>query len=62
MAKALIEVIEEFGIADKLLGVTADNASNNTTMMQELEGYFNKQHPQAGFSIVGIKLNVCRMS
>lgn len=51
MATALIEVIEEFEIADKLLGVPADNASNNTTMMQELEGYFNKQHPQAGFSI-----------
>ena len=32
---AFIEVLEDFAIADRLLAVTADNASNNSTMMAE---------------------------
>jgi hypothetical protein len=37
LAEALNEVFEEFEITERLLGVTADNASNNSTMMATLE-------------------------
>ena len=33
LSVAFIDVLEDFGIADRLLGVTADNATNNSTMM-----------------------------
>ena len=52
LARAMIEVLEDFGITERLLGVTADNASNNSTMMQHLERYYTKEHPSAGFSVV----------
>lgn len=50
LAKAIIEVLEKLGVANRLLGVTADNASNNTTMMAHLETYYNNNYPDSGFS------------
>ncbi|KAJ3268498.1 hypothetical protein HDV01_002701 [Terramyces sp. JEL0728] len=44
LADALIEVLEDFEIADRLLGVTADNASNNSTMMAHLEQYYKANY------------------
>jgi hypothetical protein len=38
-SKAMIEVLEDYGIADRLLGVTSDNASKNSTMVAEIEKY-----------------------
>jgi hypothetical protein len=58
LSKAMIEVLEELGIADRLLGVTADNASNNTTMMSYLETYYNEKYPNAGFSVDWNQWNV----
>lgn len=37
LSKEMIAVLLEFGIADRLLGVTLDNASNNTTMLLEVQ-------------------------
>jgi hypothetical protein len=51
LSVAFIDVLEDFGIADRLLGVTADNASNNTTMMAHMENYYSEKYPEAGFSV-----------
>jgi hypothetical protein len=51
LAKVMIEVLEDLQIADRLLGVTADNASNNSTMMAKLELYYTETYPDAGFSV-----------
>jgi hypothetical protein len=51
LSKAFIEVLEDFGIADRLLGVTADNASNNSTMLTHMEEYYYEKYPKAGFSV-----------
>jgi hypothetical protein len=52
LSKAMIEVLEDYGIADRLLGVTLDNASNNTTMMFEIQKYYAAAYPNSGFSVV----------
>jgi hypothetical protein len=52
LSKAMMEVLEDFGIAERLLGVTADNASNNTTMMSHMEQYYKEKYPNAGFSVI----------
>lgn len=51
LSKALIEVLEDYGIADRLLGVTADNASNNKKMMAHVQSYYDDKYPDAGFSV-----------
>jgi hypothetical protein len=51
LSKAMIEVLEDYGFAKRLLGVTADNASNNTTMMAQMENYYYQKYPEAGFSV-----------
>jgi hypothetical protein len=51
LSAAFIDVLEDFGIADRLLGVTADNASNNSTMLAHMEDYYIKNYPEAGFSV-----------
>lgn len=52
LAKAMMEVLEDFGIADRLLGVTADNASNNSTMLAKIQTYYNEKYPATGFSVL----------
>ncbi|EAU89851.2 hypothetical protein CC1G_07003 [Coprinopsis cinerea okayama7 len=37
LASKLMECLHEFGIADKILAFTGDNASNNDTMLEELK-------------------------
>lgn len=37
LATAFADVLKEFGIENKILSVTCDNASNNDTMIEELE-------------------------
>ena len=51
LSNAFISVLEELGIAERLLGVTADNASNNSKMMSYLEQYYDTKYPAAGFSV-----------
>ncbi len=51
LSVTFIDVLEDFGIADRLLGVTADNASNNSTMMAHMEDYYSEKYPEAGFSV-----------
>jgi hypothetical protein len=51
LSVAFINVLEDFGIADRLLGVTADNASNNSTMLAHIEEYYSKNYSEAGFSV-----------
>ncbi len=49
LSVAFINILEDFGIADRLLAVTADNASNNSTMMAHMEPYYGVRvffHPQ----------------
>ena len=50
LSEAFVKVLEDFGIADRLLAVTADNASNNSKMMAFMETYYNERYPDAGFS------------
>ena len=52
LSKAMIEVLEDYGIADRLLGVTCDNASNNSKMLAEVEKYYSANYPDSGFSVV----------
>jgi hypothetical protein len=37
LSKVMADVFEDFGITDRLLGVTLDNASSNTTMLAKFE-------------------------
>ena len=39
LSAVFIDILEDFGIADRLLGVTADNSSNNFTMMVHMEAF-----------------------
>jgi hypothetical protein len=52
LSKAMIEVLEDYEIADRLLGVTSDNASNNSTMLAAIEKYYAVKYPDSGFSVV----------
>ncbi len=58
LSVTFIDVLEDFGIADRLLGVTADNASNNSTMMAHMEDYSS---PRQALVLLGIKWNVWLM-
>jgi hypothetical protein len=53
LAKSMVDVLEDLQIADRLLGVTADNASNNSTMMAKLETYYTleKEIPALQFKV-----------
>lgn len=45
------EVLVFYGIADRLLGITADNATNNSTMMMHLQAWYSLHHPENNFSV-----------
>jgi hypothetical protein len=49
LSKVLIDVLEDFGIAERLLGVTVDRATCQTDMMDHVEEYFRKHHQHASF-------------
>jgi hypothetical protein len=51
LSVAFIDVLEDFGIADRLLGVIADNASNNSTVLAKMEEYYSEKYPEAGFNV-----------
>jgi hypothetical protein len=51
LSRAFIDVLEDYGIADRLLGVTADNASKNSTMMAHMEAYYHERYPEADFNV-----------
>ncbi len=70
ICEALMDVFEEFEIASRILGITVDNASNNTTMFQEMEKIYNETTMfqemekyitnstlMLGFLLCGTKLN-----
>jgi hypothetical protein len=42
LAEAFVNVLQEFKIGGKILFVTCDNASNNDTMVEELEDRLTK--------------------
>lgn len=56
LSKILIEILEKYQLTSRLLGVTVDNASNNSTMVEALEVYYQKYHPEAGFSLAWNKI------
>jgi hypothetical protein len=39
-------------VADRLLGVTCNNASNNSKILAEVEKYYSANYPDSGFSVV----------
>ena len=45
-------MLEDNGIADRLLGVTLENASNNSKMLAQVENYYAAKYPNSGFSVV----------
>jgi hypothetical protein len=51
LATEVMNVLDSFEISERLLGVTCDNASNNTKMMAYLEEIFKEKYPNAGFSV-----------
>jgi hypothetical protein len=57
--KAMIEVLQEFDICDRLLAVTADNASNNSTMLHTSRVIFKPIIQSPVSVLLGIKLSVC---
>jgi hypothetical protein len=52
-----MDVFEDFEIAPRILGITADNASNNTTMLEEMEKYMLKSTLMLDFRFCGTKSN-----
>ena len=44
LGKEVIEILEEYGIIEKLFCVTTDNASNNTEMMKHIGRYLRKEY------------------
>jgi hypothetical protein len=48
----MMKILEDLGIAERILGITCDNASNNTTLIHEMEKVYHEKYPNAGFSLV----------
>jgi hypothetical protein len=49
LATEVMNLLDSFEISERLLGVSCDNASNNTKMMAYLEE--KEKYPNAGFSV-----------
>lgn len=56
LCNEMMSILENLGIVEKLFGITADNASNNTTMIQEMEKIYQSKYPTASFSLVWNKI------
>jgi hypothetical protein len=56
LANELIAILEELGIIDKLMCITGDNASNNTTMIEDMEKIYWRKKPSAEFTLVWNKI------
>ena len=50
ISESLLEVLRNYGIIDRILGITCDNASNNTKFIEVMEDCMQDECPQAGFS------------
>jgi hypothetical protein len=50
ICKQLLAELNNYGITEKLLGITCDNASNNTKFIEYMELEMKLKHPEAGFS------------
>jgi hypothetical protein len=59
---AIIDVLEDFGNADRLLAVTADNASNNSTMLAHMEAYYDEHYQEAGFSVAWYQAEILELN
>lgn len=44
LGKEVIEILEEYGIIEKLFCVITDNVSNNTEMMKHIDRYLRKEY------------------
>ena len=51
LANAFLDVMDDFDLTHGLLGVTADNTSNNSSMMVQLEDYYSRNYLSSGFSL-----------
>ncbi|CAG7825977.1 unnamed protein product [Allacma fusca] len=67
LAASILKTIEDFGITDKVLAITSDNASNMDTMFTELKtllqargvmNHVHKQQDRFQFTIVSSKPSV----
>lgn len=56
LCNEMIFVLERFGIVEKLMGITSDNASNNTTMIKEMEKVYRERYPAAEFTLIWSKI------
>jgi hypothetical protein len=44
LGKKLLEILEKYGISDRVLGITADNASNNGTLVRYMRDMGRNSH------------------
>lgn len=56
LCNEIMLLLERFGIVEKLMGITADNASNNTTMIKEMEKVYKDKYPSSEFTLTWNKI------
>jgi hypothetical protein len=64
LAEEVFGCLEELHITKRIIAVSADNASNNNTMLRELQrltnNYFNAENGQVNISIPHFLLSLCK--